>query len=87
MSVKKSVKLKHMAPGTHARVTGYTRASPYVDQLKRLGVVPGTRLQVIRRAPLGDPIEIRIRGFSLAMRPTEADELELELITADAPES
>ena len=80
---KQSVKLTNIAIGAYARVTGYTYASPYVEQLKRLGVVPGTRLQLIRRAPLGDPVEIRIRGFSLALRPAEADELELELIAAD----
>ena len=52
----------------------------YAAQLMRLGLIPGTEIRVQRRAPLGDPMEIRFRGFSLALRPSEADALMLELI-------
>ena len=46
----------------------------------RLGLVPGTEVEVIRRAPLGDPMEIRLRGFSLALRPSEAEALAIEVL-------
>ena len=46
-----------------------------------MGLVPGTEVEVIRRAPLGDPIELRLRGFSLALRPAEADDLEVQLLS------
>ena len=62
------------------RVLGYRADSPYVAQLQRLGLVPGTEIQVIRRAPLGDPMEIRLRGYSLALRPSEAAALELQAV-------
>ncbi len=45
-----------------------------------LGLIPGTVLTVKRFAPLGDPVEIRFRGFSLALRPSEARALELERV-------
>ena len=72
------ISLCDLEPGDSARVAGYTEASPYGQSLMRLGLIPGTRFEVMRRAPLGDPIEIRFRGFSLTLRPAEAHCLTLE---------
>jgi ferrous iron transport protein A len=72
------ISLSQLRVGDQARVAGYAESSPYADQLMRLGLIPGTDLQVRRVAPLGDPMEIRFRGFSLALRPTEAACLLLE---------
>jgi ferrous iron transport protein A len=41
-------------------------------RLMELGLVPGTEIVVIRRAPLGDPLEISVRGVHLSLRRTEA---------------
>lgn len=74
-----TLKLEALTIGDRARVTGYTDAnSEYTHQLTRLGLIPGVEFQVVRRAPLGDPIAIRFRGFSLALRLAEAQVLELE---------
>lgn len=70
--------LTDLLPGDQARVAGYSRQSTYARGLLRLGLIPGTRFEVKRRAPLGDPVEIRFRGFSLTLRPEEADCLLLE---------
>ncbi|MGA0840755.1 MAG: FeoA family protein [Pseudomonadales bacterium] len=72
-----TVNLDELRVGDRARVIGYRDTSAYAAQLKRLGLTPGTMLQVQRVAPLGDPIEIRFRGFSLVIRPSEANCLEL----------
>jgi len=64
--------------GESARVSDYTAHSPYAERLLRLGLIPGTLLTLQRRAPLGDPVEIRFRGYSLVLRPAEADCLLLE---------
>jgi ferrous iron transport protein A len=45
------------------------------SQIKRLmmmGLIPGTSFTVVRVAPLGDPIEIKVRGFNLSLRREEA---------------
>ncbi len=73
-------KLKDASIGARLRVLQFHEDSPYVAQLQRLGIVAGTELRVVRRAPLGDPIEIRLRGFSLALRPHEADALTVQHI-------
>jgi ferrous iron transport protein A len=72
-----TVTLDQLRVGDRARVAGYREDSAYAAQLLRLGLTPGTLLYVQRVAPLGDPIEIRVRGFSLVLRPSEADCLEL----------
>ena len=44
-----------------------------------MGVTPGAQLTMRKRAPLGDPIEITIRGYELTLRKTEAACVEVEL--------
>ena len=45
-----------------------------------MGLTPGTEFTVIRVAPLGDPVEIQVRGFHLSLRKQEADTLIIEEI-------
>ncbi len=84
MHANVSTTLADLLPGTRFRVVGFHKTSEelsgYTSQLMRLGLVPGTEVVVVRRAPLGDPMEIRLRGFSLALRPSEAEALEIEVL-------
>ncbi|MBH79507.1 MAG: ferrous iron transport protein A [Gammaproteobacteria bacterium] len=75
---KKSLALGDLRPGDRARVAGFREQYPYASQLARLGLIPGTEFTVMRTAPLGDPVEIRFRGFSLVIRPSEAHVMLLE---------
>ena len=43
-----------------------------------MGLTPGTEFEVTRTAPLGDPVEIRVRGFDLSLRKDEAAILKIE---------
>lgn len=71
------VSLEDLHVGDTAQVSGFSDTCDYTQRLMRLGLIPGTRIEVIRVAPLGDPIEIRFRGFSLVLRPAEARALML----------
>jgi ferrous iron transport protein A len=64
--------------GEQARVAGYQDATDYSERLIQLGLIPGTLIRLERIAPLGDPVEIRFRGYSLVLRPAEAACLRLE---------
>lgn len=44
-----------------------------------IGVTPGAEVYMKKRAPLGDPIELSIRGYELTLRKSEADYIELEV--------
>jgi ferrous iron transport protein A len=41
--------------------------------LLEMGLLPGTRVEVVRYAPLGDPVEIKVRGYNLSLRKHEAE--------------
>ena len=65
------------------------RCERYVARrLMEMGLLPGTTVEIRRIAPLGDPIELRLRGFSLSIRRSEAERIEIEGPGAgtDAPE-
>ncbi|MBP6004879.1 MAG: ferrous iron transport protein A [Pyrinomonadaceae bacterium] len=63
--------------GSEARVTAVNGNSSITRRLMEMGVVPGVDVRVIKAAPFGDPIEVRLRGYSLAMRRSEADAIEV----------
>jgi Fe2+ transport system protein FeoA len=58
--------------GAQARVLSVNGSGATARRLMEMGVVPGAPVRVIKRAPLGDPIEVRVRGYHLALRHTEA---------------
>ncbi|HTJ83892.1 MAG TPA: FeoA family protein [Polyangiaceae bacterium] len=70
--------LNDLAVGGRGRVrhVGCARASAL--RLLEMGLVPGTEVELVRRAPLGDPLELRVRGYSLSIRGSEARDIELE---------
>lgn len=71
--------LEHFSPGQQARVVGFAKLDrAYRHKLMAMGLTMGTEFHVVRRAPLGCPIEIEVRGFSLSLRKKEAGELLLE---------
>jgi Fe2+ transport system protein FeoA len=56
-------------------------------RLLDMGVVPGEEIEVIRIAPLGDPVEYMVRGYRLSLRRSEAAQVLVEpLPCADCPE-
>ncbi len=72
-----SMTLTNLPIGRDARVTAVNGTGSVTRRLLEMGVIPGVAVQVVKMAPFGDPIEIRVRGYSLAMRRTEADAIEV----------
>jgi ferrous iron transport protein A len=74
----KSVKsLAEIGVGTIVTVDKVGGERSYRRRLMELGLVPGTRVQVMGVAPLGDPIELLVRGSSLSIRRAEAGTIEV----------
>lgn len=71
--------LKNLSVGDRARVLGFAETGgAYRRKLLSMGLTPGVELSITRVAPLGDPVEIRVRGFALSLRKNEADALSVE---------
>lgn len=71
--------LNALSVGESGRVVGFEKAGKgYRKRLLAMGLTPKTEFTVTRFAPLGDPIEIKVRGFSLSLRKSEASALIVE---------
>ena len=75
-----AVSLNALPHGTPARVVSVEGEGPVSLRLMEMGVVPGAPVRVIKAAPLGDPIEVRVHGYHLALRRSEAETI---LVTSD----
>ena len=65
--------LGQLAVGEKATVSGFVEGQKeYRAKLLAMGVTKGIELELTRVAPLGDPLEISVRGFSLSLRKAEA---------------
>lgn len=64
--------LAHLPAGASARVLAVTGNSAVARRLMEMGVVPGAPVRMIKAAPLGDPLEVRVRSYHLALRREEA---------------
>lgn len=58
--------------GMRARVAGVEEGAELCPRLMEMGLLPGTEFRVTKVAPLGDPIEIDVRGYRLCLRRSEA---------------
>lgn len=65
--------------GTQARVVSVDGDTAVALRLMQMGVVPGASLTVVKSAPLGDPIQVRMRDYDLAMRRVEAQTITVAL--------
>jgi len=71
--------LGQLQVGERARVTGYGEAGgAYRRKLLSMGLTPGVEIGISRVAPMGDPVEIKVRGCSLSLRKEEAASLNVE---------
>ena len=71
--------LSDLKPGERGTVTGYTESDP-PGRLLEMGLLPGTPVEMVRLAPLGDPMDLKVRGFHLSIRKHEAAYIEIERI-------
>lgn len=69
--------LKDLKPGESGKVTSIGEKGPGRRRIMDMGVTPGAVVKVIKVAPLGDPIEINIRGYELSLRKDEAAQIEV----------
>ncbi|MFC1632174.1 ferrous iron transport protein A [Candidatus Omnitrophota bacterium] len=71
-------KLRELKPGQRAKVVKVAGQGPIFRRILDMGVVRGAEVLIERIAPLGDPIEIKIRGYHLSLRKSEAENIFVE---------
>jgi len=70
--------LKDTKPGATVRVTKIGGGGPVKRRIMEMGVTKGVEVQVRKVAPLGDPVEITVRGYELSLRKDDAELIEVE---------
>ncbi len=69
------ISLRQMQVGQLGRITRVDAAGELGRRIRDMGLVPGTEFAVVGRAPLKDPVALRLRDFTLTLRNNEADHI------------
>ena len=72
------IPLSSLAVGASAVVREFPKQGVAFLRLREMGLLAGTPLTLVRTAPMGDPLEIKFRGYNLTLRKTEADHILVE---------
>ena len=71
--------LRRMKDNQSGTITAIKVGGELGRRLRDMGLVPGTPIKVQGRAPLYDPVALRVRGFTLTLRNSEADFIEVDV--------
>ena len=74
---KKDMTLDELKPGTKGRITAVGGEGELRLRLLDMGLIPRTEVTLMKVAPMGDPIEIRVRGYELTLRVSDAKNIEV----------
>ena len=73
--------LGNLTPGMIARISGYEPGNrAYRAKLLALGMTRGTTIRMVNAAPLGDPVQIEVRGFNVSLRKSEAAVVKVDAV-------
>ncbi len=75
----KRINLRNMKKGQAGVIASVSAGGAVGRRLRDMGILPGTEIKVQGRAPLYDPIALRVMGFTLTLRNNEADYIEVEV--------
>ena len=73
------IPLRQMAAGQKGRISKVGAHGELGRRIRDMGIVPGTPIQILGRAPLKDPVAIRVWNFTLTLRNNEADHIHVEV--------
>jgi Fe2+ transport system protein FeoA len=73
-----TAKLNDLKPGQRGKVVKVSTRGETNRRIVEMGVTPGAVVEVERVAPLGDPIDVRVKGYHLSLRKEEAAGIEVE---------
>ncbi len=72
--------LADMSVGARARVSSISGADELTMRLLEMGLTPGVEVRVVGVAPLGDPLELELRGYRLSVRKSEAARVQIDAL-------
>lgn len=73
-----SISLRSLEKGQYAIIREIVAEGEMGRRIRDMGLVPGVEIQVVGRAPLNDPVALRLKGFTLTLRNQEADYIQVQ---------
>ena len=73
------INMRQMQVNQEGTITSVRVGGELGRRLRDMGLVPGTSIKIQGRAPLKDPVALRVKGFTLTLRNNEADHIEVDL--------
>ncbi len=80
MSKQKHVTAADLIPKDRAKVLRVSATTILRKKFLAMGILPGVTIEMIRHAPLGDPIALKIKGYHLSLRKSEAKHILVEKV-------
>lgn len=75
-----AIPMRELKVGEKAKVVAITAIGELGRRIRDMGLVPGAELEIVGRAPLQDPVALRLTGFTLSLRNNEADYIAVERV-------
>ena len=76
------ISLRQMQIGQSGRIATVEALGEMGRRIRDMGLIPGTRVTLQKVAPMGDPIEIRVRGYELTLRVEDGKKIQVEEVKA-----
>lgn len=76
-----SISLANLAPGQKGKIVGIDLPGAQKGRVMEMGLTIGTTIEVVKVAPLGDPVEYKVRGGHISLRKAEAASIRVHWLT------
>ena len=78
--MSKVIPMRELKVGERALIASVGASGELGRRIRDMGLVPGAEVEVAGRAPLQDPVALRLKGFTLSLRNNEADHITVEVL-------
>jgi ferrous iron transport protein A len=78
--MRKIIRLTQLELNLKAKLLKIVNKGSLKKKFLDMGLIPGTVIEILKIAPLGDPIDIKVRGYQLSLRKNEAENIIVEVI-------
>ncbi|ABB39466.1 ferrous iron transporter component feoA [Oleidesulfovibrio alaskensis G20] len=78
--MSQSIPMRQLKVGQRARIVSVSAGGELGRRIRDMGLVAGAELEIMGRAPLQDPVALRLKGFTLSLRNNEADYITVEAV-------
>ncbi len=79
-SISAAINMRQLKVGQKARIVRIDALGELGRRIRDMGLVPGSDIEIVGRAPLRDPVALRIKDFTLTLRNNEADHISVETL-------